>query len=183
MTFQSLLSSSSSFGSSSFTCKRPNHNSNLNSAYHSRPIGFGHHNSCDELSSTTKSNRNFYYHQPTAAATKVNFADPPQHQQSQPQADYHWPKVIPKSPSSFSMNSFRINRQPLPPSLFSSNNKSNSNYNPIESFDLDRIESECRKSHTSLFDESQLLTSCDDDYVSEQLNSARSAKTDFGTAV
>lgn len=100
------------------------------------PIGFVyHHSSFDELSAA-KSNRNFYY--PNGNG---NFVEP---QQVQP--EYQWPKVIPKSPSSFSMNSFRLQRQPP----FSKC----PNYNPIDEFDLDKIEHDCRKSNTTLFKES-----------------------------
>lgn len=106
---------------------------------------FNHHSSFDELSSS-KLNRNLY--NPTV---QVNFVD-----QQKPQLEYQWPKVIPKSPSSFSMNSFRLHRQPP-------FNKC-PNYNPIDEFDLDKIEYERRKSHTTLFKE-------------------KGKVTDFGTAV
>lgn len=116
-----------------------------NSLYPPPPSGFAfhHHSSFDELSSS-KLNRN-----PCYPIGQVNFAEPQQPQQQ----EYQWPKVIPKSPSSFSMNSFRLHRQPP-------FNK-NSTYNPIDEFDLDKIEYERRKSHTTLFKE----------------------KNDFGTAV
>jgi hypothetical protein len=100
---------------------------NLHSHYH--PSGYAfHHNSFDELS-TLKMNRNLC-----------------QQESSVRQHEYQWPKVIPKSPSSFSMNSIRMNCQ----SPFDRS----SNYNPIEGFDLEKIEHERRKSHTSLFNES-----------------------------
>lgn len=108
-------------------------------------FAFNHHSSFDELSSA-KMNRNLC--NPTV---HVNFAD-----QQKAQPEYQWPKVIPKSPSSFSMNSFRLHRQPT-------FNKC-PNYNQIDEFDLDRIESERRKSHTTLFKE-------------------KVKGTDFGTAV
>jgi hypothetical protein len=90
----------------------------------------------------------------------TNFVDAQKrHQQLR---EYQWPKIIPKSPSSFSMNSFRINRQSL--------HDGSSNCNPIEEFDLDKIEHERRKSHTSLFKEGHAADESD-------------SKKDFGTAV
>lgn len=110
------------------------------------PVGFVyHHSSFDELSSA-KSNRNLYY--PNG---NINFVVP-----TKSQLEYQWPKVIPKSPSSFSVNSFRLQRQPP-------FNKC-PNYNPIDEFDLDKIEHDFRRSHTTLFNENV-------------------KKTDFGTAV
>lgn len=110
-------------------------------------FAFNHHSSFDELSSTKMNHRNLY--NPTV---QVNFVDQPKNQ-----IEYQWPKTIPKSPSSFSMNSFRLHRQP--PSF----NKC-PNYNQIDEFDLDKIEYERRKSHTTLFKE-------------------KVKGTDFGTAV
>lgn len=104
------------------------------------PMGFVyHHSSFDELSSS-KLNR------------QVNFVEPPKVQ------EYQWPKVIPKSPSSFSMNSFRLQRQPA----FAA--KCPNYPTAIDEFDLDKIEYERRKSHTTLFKENV-------------------KDTDFGTAV
>lgn len=123
---------------------------NLHSHYH-HPNSF-HHNSFDELS-TLKLNRNLYYPQ------FLEMAPRHQQQQHQQQHEYQWPKVIPKSPSSFSMNSFRMKRQ--------SQFDRSSNCNPIEEFDLDKIEHERRKSHTNLFNEGR----------------QNDLKKDFGTAV
>ena len=104
------------------------------------PIGFSfHHNSCDELSS--------HKHQ-KACGHVVSFHEP-----SKASQEYQWPKVIPKSPSSFSMNSFRLQRHP--PTF--DGKCQNHNW-------LDDIESERRRSQASLF--------------KETVN-----KTDFGTAV
>lgn len=118
-----------------------------NNFYPPPPIGFVyHHSSFDELSSA-KSNRNF--RQPNR---NINFVHPERAQQ-----EYKWPKVIPKSPSSFSMNSFRLQREPPFTSQCS-------NHNPIDEFDLDKIEHDCRKSNTTLFKE-------------------KAKSKDFGTAV
>jgi hypothetical protein len=70
---------------------------------------------------------------------------------------YQWPKVIPKSPSSFSISSFRLHRQPP-----FSNGKCSQNHNQIDEFDLEKIESSFR--HSTL--------------LKENVNN-----TDFGTAV
>lgn len=114
-------------------------NINPNDFYLPPPNGYAfHHSSFDELSSS-KSKR-----------SKVNFVEAPKVQ------EYQWPKVIPKSPSSFSMNSFRLHRQPAFVKC--------PTYNPIDEFDLDKIEYERRKSHTTLFKENIKTT-------------------DFGTAV
>lgn len=59
-----------------------------------------------------------------------------------------WPKVIPKSPSSHSVNSNRFNRHPA--MMY---DKSPKRHRIIEEFDLEKIERERRKSHTSLFEE------------------------------
>jgi hypothetical protein len=119
----------------------------LHSHYHHQPAGYAyhHHNSCDELSSSK-----LYRNPSSSSSFYPNFTDAQtqrqqQQQQQQQQLEYQWPKVIPKSPSSYSMNSFRINRQ----SLYDRS----SAYNPIEEFDLDKIEREKRKSHTNLFKE------------------------------
>lgn len=108
------------------------------------PVGFAfqHASSYDELSS--KSNRNSCH----GSGNHVNFADPIA-------KEYQWPKVIPKSPSSFSMNSFRLQRQP--PAFNGSGKCQNHNW-------LDDLEYERRKSHASLFKETE-------------------KNTDFGTAV
>lgn len=110
------------------------------------PLGFAfqHSSSFDELSSA-KSNRDFFH---PNGNININV----EHQK----APYQWPKVIPKSPSSFSMNSFRLQRQPPP---FS---KCPQNYNQIDEFDLDKIENDFRQSHSTLLKENV---------------------TDFGTAV
>jgi hypothetical protein len=116
-------------------------------------FAFHHSSSFDELSSA-KLNRDCHY--PNG---NVNFVEPQKTQQQ-----YHWPKVIPKSPSSFSMNSFRLHRQPV----FNVNSKCPQNYNPIDEFDLDSIEKSFRASQSTL-----LLNK-----AKENVNS-----TDFGTAV
>lgn len=111
------------------------------------PIAFAvHHSSCDELSSN-RSTRNSY----NTSERHVNFLEP--FNDTPAAYQYQWPKVIPKSPSSFSMNSFRLQHQH--PSL---NNKcQNHNW-------LDDLEYERRKSNASL--------------LKENVKS-----TDFGTAV
>jgi hypothetical protein len=72
-----------------------------------------------------------------------------QQQQRQQSFDdhHHWPKFIPKSPSSCSMNSYRFNRNHN-----LSFDGSPRRYKMIEEFDLEKIERERRKSHTSLFE-------------------------------
>lgn len=75
------------------------------------------------------------------------------------QQEYQWPKFIPKSPSSYSVNSLRSNRR----ATFDES----INYNPVEGFDLDKIENERRKSHTNLFKECR----------------QKDLKKEFGTAV
>lgn len=138
------------YRSEPFAYKRCNNQSANNFYPPPPPIGFVyHHSSFDELS-RTKPNRNMH-----CPNVNVNFVDPPLKTQPE-QQQYQWPKVIPKSPSSFSMNSFRLQRQPP----FSKC----PNHKPIDEFDLDKIEHDCRKSNTTLFNES-----------------VRS--TDFGTAV
>lgn len=57
------------------------------------------------------------------------------------------------------MNSFRVNRL----AAFDDN----TSYNPIDEFDLDKIENERRKSHTNLFKETRQID----------------GKKEFGTAV
>jgi hypothetical protein len=129
---------------------------NLHSHYHHQPAGyaFQHHNSCDELLAS-KLYRNSSVYPENGSSNQ---------RQQQQQQDYQWPKIIPKSPSSYSMNSFRINRQ-------SPYDRSPNPYNPIEGFDLDRIEHERRKSHTNLFKEGRQQQQQDE------------LKKEFGTAV
>lgn len=131
---------------------------NLHSHYHHQPTGytFHHHNSCDELLASKLYRNSTVYPNFTESQTTAR-------QQQQHQPGYQWPKVIPKSPSSYSMNSFRINRQ-------SAYDRS-STYNPIEEFDLDKIEHERRKSHTNLFKEGRQQQQQDE------------LKKEFGTAV
>lgn len=138
------------YRSDPFNCRRPymsKQNANINNLFPPPPHGFAFHHggSFDELSST-KFNR---FPRPNEG---ISFVEPPKAQQ------YQWPKVIPKSPSSFSMNSFRLQRQPP------FNGKCPQNYNPIDEFDLDKIESSFRQSHSTL--------------LKENVN-----RTDFGTAV
>lgn len=104
------------------------------------PNGFAFQHSCsfDELSSS-KLNRNHYLQQ---IPLQTN--------------NHQWPKVIPKSPSSYSVNSLRLNHNhhshhqqqsdipspPPPPHSFGNKN--------IVEFDLEKIEKEFRKSHSNL---------------------------------
>jgi hypothetical protein len=93
------------------------------------PNGFAFHHSCsfDELSNQSKFNNN---------------------------NNLQWPKVIPKSPSTYSVNSLRHNHHyshhsdiPSPPPPPTSSYGNNNN---IVEFDLEKIEKEFRRSHSNL---------------------------------
>jgi hypothetical protein len=107
---------------------RHHHQSQSNLCAHNYPHreNLYHHNSFDELS-WQRMNRHSYH--------------------SKNCMEYQWPKVIPKSPSSHSVNSNRFNRHPM---MY---DKSPKRHRIIEEFDLERIERERRKSHTSLFED------------------------------
>ena len=139
--------------------------------YHQQPPQYIH-NSFDELSST-KLNSNFYYPPPA----RNYFIDSSQTPQPPQQQEYQWPKVIPKSPSSFSAHSFRLNRQPQMRQQPHNFAPVCSNYNVIDEFDLDKIEYERRKSHTNLFDRSI------DDNVEVKDQIKKKSIIDYGTAV
>lgn len=117
---------------------------NINNMYHQQPPQYIH-NSFDELSSN-KLNSNFCY-----PPTSRNYFDATQTPQPPQQQEYQWPKVIPKSPSSFSAQSFRLNRQPQMRQQPHNFAPARPNYDVIDEFDLDKIEYERRKSHTNLF--------------------------------
>ncbi|CAO1388965.1 unnamed protein product [Diamesa tonsa] len=100
--------------------------------------------------SSNKLNSNFYY--PPTSRNYFDATQTPQPPQQPPQQqEYQWPKVIPKSPSSFSAQSFRLNRQPQMRQQPHNFAPARPNYNVIDEFDLDKIEYERRKSHTNLF--------------------------------
>lgn len=100
------------------------------------PNGFTFHHSCsfDELS-TAKSNRNYYF--PSSNDIMMS-----QHHRQQ------WPKVIPKSPSIYSLPR-NIPSPPPPPAAASLYNNTNNN---IEEFDLEKLAKDFRRSHSNLLD-------------------------------
>lgn len=152
--------------------------------YHQQPPQQYFHSSFDELNSS-KLNNNFYFPPPTINYFDASKTPQPTQQQLSQQQEYQWPKVIPKSPSSFSAHSFRLNRQPQMRQQPYNFAPPRSNYNVIDEFDLDKIEYERRKSHTNLFDSSiednveikATLKVPVNDYVKKQ------SIIDFGTAV
>ncbi|CAO1387021.1 unnamed protein product [Diamesa serratosioi] len=156
---------------------------NINSMYNQQPQQYIH-NSFDELNSS-KLNNSFYFPPATRNYFDVSQSPQPPSQQQPQQLEYQWPKVIPKSPSSFSAHSFRLNRQPQMRQQPHNFAPTCLNYNVIDEFDLDKIEYERRKSHTNLFDSSVkenveikgTLKVPVNDYVKKK------SIIDFGTAV
>lgn len=88
---------------------------------------------------------------------------------NQLESSYHWPKVIPKSPSAYSTRSLRL----VPPPV----SFDTKNYSVIDEFDLDKIEYERRKSHSNLFNNTAK------DSLAENGEPQNNRQKDYGTAV